>query len=489
MYIHTTYDKDLKIICVYTQMGRIQVVLNDEIEERFRKSLAQDGGPKKGDISEEIERLILVNFSTVKDAFLKQSADMEIDSITLNKIEDFYSRIPTLEMEVGKQIILHEDNKTGAVYAECHVSGSTLVKNMDLDAVIDPLYQEEFRANRELQPDNPEFKKMVEDAKNGRQFSDIVVEYNTEYVSEKPLKILGGQHRSEAIKLALPTNNRHHGIRVYFNLDKSKRRELYIVSNTNIQVPRDLLDRLDEQSLDPPNKLRNFCHHVGILKEGKDFGEARTTEDPLLPTVRMMRTFIVNFFKGKNYKGEFDSDALIPDLSSSGGIDQEYKKLFDSIEFLQDTHLVEAGKNFAKLHKKQFEEMDKTDIAGKKEFRIKAISLSVLSSWACASGLLQRNDVRLKKLYSLPDLSFGIDPLNAKAMAEARLEDIDPENYRGLGTRTEAKERGRLLKLFLLYSESTKSKITLDMCNAAIKAFHAEEARIKAEKSKKKAFG
>jgi len=27
------------------------------------------------------------------------------------------------------------------------------------------------------------------------------------------------------------------------------------------------------------------------------------------------------------------------------------------------------------------------------------------------------------------------------------------------------------------------------MCNAAIKAFHAEEARIKAEKSKKKAFG
>ncbi len=64
----------------------------------------------------------------------------------------------------------------------------------------------------------------------------------------------------------------------------------------------------------------------------------------------------------------------------------------------------------------------------------------------------------------------------------------DPDTYRGLGTRTDKKERGRLLQLFLNYSKSDKLKITEQMCNAAIDIFHANKGRKEAQEKLKKAF-
>ena len=92
---------------------------------------------------------------------------------------------------------------------------------------------------------------MLEDAKDGRQFSDLVIEYNMAYEEKKPLKILGGQHRNEAIKRVFKENavNQVHGIRVYFNLNKDQRAEIMRISNTNINVSPDLRDRIEETSV------------------------------------------------------------------------------------------------------------------------------------------------------------------------------------------------------------------------------------------------
>jgi hypothetical protein len=268
---------------------------------------------------------------------------------------------------------MHEDKKAKVYFVECHIAADILDANMDLDAVIDPQNQEDYRANRALQLDSPYFKQMIEDAKKGRQFSDIVVEYNTSYKPELPLKILGGQHRTSAIQKALDVR-KYHGVRVYFNLDVNKRVELYRISNTNIQVPDDLLDRLDEQSLHPPGTLREFAHEIGLLKKDADFNERKSLEASDMPTVRMLRTFVVNYYHGRNYEGkDFDLDAIVPYLCTVGGMDSEYKKIFDKQpQFKMDKELLEAGKEFAKLHKTQYDIIDKSsDARGKRTIELK----------------------------------------------------------------------------------------------------------------------
>ncbi len=75
-------------------------------------------------------------------------------------------------------------------------------------------------------------------------------------------------------------------------------------------------------------------------------------------------------------------------------------------------------------------------------------------------------------------------------MTNARHKIIDADkNYRGLGTRSDTSERGRLLYLFLAYSDSPKPKITEQMCNNAIEIFHSNKDKIKAEENKRRAFG
>ena len=41
---------------------------------------------------------------------------------------------------------------------------------------------------------------MESDALKGRSFEDLVIEYDTSYKADRPLKVFGGQHRIEAIK-------------------------------------------------------------------------------------------------------------------------------------------------------------------------------------------------------------------------------------------------------------------------------------------------
>jgi hypothetical protein len=81
----------------------------------------------------------------------------------------------------------------------------------DLNAKLDPSKPESYRANRQLLKKNHTYLKMVEDAKKGREFNDIIVEYNTSDEPDKPLKVWGGQHRISAISEAANQSNRYHG--------------------------------------------------------------------------------------------------------------------------------------------------------------------------------------------------------------------------------------------------------------------------------------
>lgn len=399
-----------------------------------------------------------------------------IDSETRSAIEDFDASVMTYEKEYDTPLLILFDKKSEVYYTECHISTIEFNNLNDTDAVIDPENQEEYRSNRELQPNNPDYILMREDAKQGRQFSDIVVEYNYSYKKDKPLKILGGQHRAKAIENESP-GKAIHGIRVYFNLSKDQRAEIAIVSNTNIAISPDLLDRMEEQRLSPANKLRNLTQEIGFLEKKKDFGDMKSNKENL-PTVRLMRTFVVNFFRGKEYAENYDESAIEPYLCSSGGIDKEYKSIFDKIEdFTNKVDLVEAGKSFVKLHKKQYKICSEDDELKKvKAYRMKALSLAIVSAWAMTAGLLQNDSDRKNKFYELPDKSGKKDPLNAIEMAKFNMKGIDVEAYRGLGARADAKERGRLTMIFLTYSNiNEKNKIDKNLLHSAVSYYHGNK--------------
>jgi hypothetical protein len=62
----------------------------------------------------------------------------------------------------------------------------------------------------------------------------------------------------------------------------------------------------------------------------------------------------------------------------------------------------------------------------------------------------------------------------------------DPENYRGLGYRTDAKERGRLTELFFLQAEKGDG-IAKSNIDVAIAKFHAKQAALEVAKLEAKA--
>ena len=99
------------------------------------------------------------------------------------------------------------------------------------DVPLDPEEQPEYRANREIVADHTAFSAMKEDAKKRRSFSNIVAEFTTEFDEAHPLKIIGGQHRFEAMKEALAEGvNESHGLKVYFGLTSEQRLDAQLIS-------------------------------------------------------------------------------------------------------------------------------------------------------------------------------------------------------------------------------------------------------------------
>lgn len=393
-------------------------------------------------------------------------------------LEEFFADFTPLETQDSSKAILFQDEKSGTYYIPCHLKSVDFCDLADFNATIDESEVDEiYKLNRDITENETAFLTMVTDAKAGRTFEDLVVEYDKTYNSELPLKIYGGQHRIKAIQEAESLKpGTFHGLRVYFGLSKEQKVEIATINNTSITVSNDLLDRMKEQLLG--TELREFCQAVGLLTTKQDFSDRR---DITIPTVRIARTLIVNFWKGKKAK---ETDFQMPIVCKSGGIDPDYMEARKSINW-QDSDLKEVGENFAKLNQTQRSKVlgRKTDNYG--EFARKALSLAVVASWSYAAGYYSRNKGNQKILFGLVDnLGLNEDPLNAKALSEARLKGIDPDTYRGLGTRINSDELGRMLEVFFVLTEkATEKKISPKLANAAIQSFEAKKATHNAAKS------
>ena len=376
------------------------------------------------------------------------------------------------------------DLRTGARYLECHIRGSKLVELGTIDVPLDPEEQPEYRANRELVLDHSAFDQMKDDARAKRTFSNIVAEFNVGFDEEHPIKVIGGQHRFEAIRLALDQGiDEHHGIKLYFGLDPEQRLDVQLISNTNIAVSTDLFDRMQETLSGP--ELRKWCQEVGLLPAGTDFADRRQRSGVI--TVRAARSFIVNYYRGEKVDPVmFDKCETNPILCKTGERDDEWDATKAAhAKWWNDEKLKNAGTAFAQL----IDAQRKAFAKGKKgpvnvDFAEKALNYAVLTAWAFTAGVQYKNNVRLQRHFALKDQA-GRDPLNAAALAKGRHKS-DAENYRGLGYRTDPKERARLAELFNLQAEDGGG-ITPVMIDVAIKKYHAKEAQLEVERAKAKA--
>jgi hypothetical protein len=260
-------------------------------------------------------------------------------------IEDFARKCMPLEIE---NLYLLTDARTNARYCECHIRANTIVHLSTIDVPLDPDEQYEYRANREIIEDHAAYAKMKNDALAGRTFSNIVAEFVDGDGSELPLQIIGGQHRYNAIKQALNEGiDEYHGVKVYFGLDSDQRLDVQLISNTNIAVSTDLLDRMYETVAGP--QLREWCQEVGLLDEDQDFADKRQRGQPI--TVRAARTFIFNYYKGLAIDPKkFGEVRTTPALVKTGDVVTEWEQLKkDQPEMWKNPKLEEAGKEFATL--------------------------------------------------------------------------------------------------------------------------------------------
>jgi hypothetical protein len=395
-------------------------------------------------------------------------------------IREFAAECEPIESE---EKLLHlSDARTGAHYCECHINGSKLVSLGTTDVPLDP-DEPEYRANREIVEDDLAFQRMKEDALHQRSFSNIVAQWTKEQDPDHPLKIIGGQHRFEAIRGTLATGvDVHHGIKVYFALDMQQRLDVQLISNTNIDISGDLIDRLQETSKGP--ELRNWCQAVGLLDGKHDFADSFQRGGPI--SVRFARTFITNYFDGMTVDPQkFALTETTPVLCPSGGQDDKWEQLKATKPSLwNDPGLLSAAKEYASLVTAQREAFKDSKKAVKPDSPVKALNMAVMSAWAYVAGMLRKNQTRLKRHFDLRQAK-GRDPLNAEALAKGHHKS-DSDNYRGLGYRTDAKERGRFVELFHLQAENGNG-ITPSGIDIAIQEYHIKQARVEVEKTKEKA--
>lgn len=421
---------------------------------------------------------------------MAQSPEYQIlvceDGLDFTELEDDIAQFVELFAPLEKNsLTLLKDHRTQAVFVECHILASKITSLGTTDVPLDAEESAGYRANRDVVADHAAFEQMRSDALEGRRFSNIVAEFVEG--EALPLKIIGGQHRFEAVKEAQEHNvDIEHGVKVYFQLDNEQRLDVQIISNTNISVSKELLDRMYETLAG--SELRDWCQKCGLLEKKQDFADKSGRGNPI--TVKEARSFICNYFLGSSVpSSEFASRDTTPQLVDSGKRDPKIWKETkqNNPDLWDDKKLQAAGKAFAKLRAAQtdaFLDGKSGKFSGPADFRHKAKNLALLAGWAFVAGCLHDNSTRLKRHFALADKGKTKDPLRADLLANGR-HSTDPANYRGLGYRSDPKERGRFAELFWLQAEKG-SGITKNAIELAIQEYEAKQANLRAKAMREK---
>lgn len=421
---------------------------------------------------------------------MTQSADYKVlvceDGLDIDDFEEDISRFVELFAPLEKDsLTVLRDHRTQAVFLECHIRASKITSLGTTDVPLDAEASADYRANRDVVADHAAFEQMRSDAVEGRRFSNIVAEFVEG--ETLPLKIIGGQHRFEAIKEAQEENvDIEHGVKVYFQLDNEQRLDVQIISNTNISVSKELLDRMYETLAGA--ELRDWCQKCGLLEKKQDFADKTGRGNPI--TVKEARSFICNYYLGKSVpSSEFASRDTTPQLVVSGKRDPKIWKdtKQNNPDLWNDKKLQAAGKSFAKLRAAQttaFLDEKSGKFSGPADYRHKAQNLALLAGWAFVAGCLHDNTTRLKRHFALAEKGKSKDPLRADLLGNGR-HSTDPPNYRGLGYRSDPKERGRFAELFWLQAEKG-SGITKSSVELAIQEYEAKQANLRAKAMREK---
>jgi len=116
-------------------------------------------------------------------------------------VDDIASFVALFKPLEKDSLTLLKDHRTQAVFIECHIPASKIAALGTTDVPLDADASPDYRANRDVVADHAAFEQMRNDALEGRRFSNIVAEFVEG--DSQPLKIIGGQHRYEAIREAL----------------------------------------------------------------------------------------------------------------------------------------------------------------------------------------------------------------------------------------------------------------------------------------------
>ncbi len=167
-------------------------------------------------------------------------------------------------------------------------------------------------------------------------------------------------------------------------------------------------------------------------------------------------------------------------ICKRGQVDNDWESVLKEHKsrLWRDQGLRRAAEEFAALIAAQRAAFS-NERKGRSDWAEKATNPAILSAWAYVAGLLQKNSVRLDRHYALRE-ARSADPLNAKALAKARHR-TDSENYRGLGNRSDPKERGRLVELFYLQAEKGDG-ITARSIENAMAKYYAKQAQLEVKK-------
>ena len=119
------------------------------------------------------------------------SGGSRLNEATLKNLEEQLNNFNDLfePLEKGEEYLL-VDKGPKAIYFECHVQARKLIELSTIDVPLDPDFQAEYRANRDIVEDHNAYLAMKQDALANRSFSNIIDDITLNSTRNSLLRLL-----------------------------------------------------------------------------------------------------------------------------------------------------------------------------------------------------------------------------------------------------------------------------------------------------------